>query len=114
MTHYVKFENLESELVNLPEVFKNSIQNEFLTIKKIDKQSDKFKRVCTSGCDLQKAEYVIFSSYMGKEYHELETFIFLDSSGSIVCNLSGRELDLYNMITDCDNLVESEEYIYNK
>jgi len=51
---------------------------------------------------------------MGKEYHELETFIFLDSSGSIVCNLSGRELDLYNMITDCDNLVESEEYIYNK
>ena len=114
MTHYVKFENLESELVDLPEVFKNSLQNDVLTIKKLNKESEKFKKVCTYECDLQKAEYVIFLSYIGKEYHEHETFVFTDATGSIVCNLSGKELSLYNMITDCDNLVESEEYVYNK
>lgn len=114
MTHHVKFENIETAFVDLPEVFKNSLQNEFLTIKKLNKNSDKYKNVAKNICHIDNAEYVIFSSYMDKEYHQLETFIFVNDTGEIVCNLSGRELDLYNMITDCDKLVETEDYTYNK
>jgi len=108
--HHIKFENLEEELVDLPEVLKNSLQNEVLAIKKIDKSCEKFKKASDSFCDLNAAEYVIFSKFMGKEYHNLETFIFVDSTGKNVCNLSGREIELYNMIKDCDNLIESEDY----
>ena len=110
MKHHIKFENLEEELVDLPEVLKNSLQNEVLAIKKIDKSCEKFKKVSDSFCDLNAAEYVVFSKFMGKEYHNLETFIFVDSTGKNVCNLSGREIELYNMIKDCDNLIESEDY----
>ena len=110
MVHHVKFENLESELVNLAEVFKNSLQNEVLTIKKLDKTSEKYKDITNSICDIDKAKYVIFSKYMCGEYHESETFIFINDTGEMVCNLSGRELELYNMITDCDNLIEKQEY----
>ncbi len=110
MKHHIKFANLEEELVDLPEVLKNSLQNEVLAIKKIDKTCEKFKKVSDSFCDLNIAEYVIFSKFMGKEYHNLETFIFVDSTGKSVCNLSGREIELYNMIKDCENLIESEDY----
>lgn len=114
MTHHVKFENLETEFVDLPQVFKNSLQNEVLTIKKLNKESKKYKDVTKSVCNIDKADYVIFSTYMGKEYHTLETFIFVNNTGEVVCNLSGRELDLYNMITDCENLIETETYPNNK
>lgn len=113
MVRYVKFENLEDEFVNLPAVFKNSLQNEVLEIKKLNKESEKFKRLSTGECNINDAEYVIFSKYMGKEFHEQETFIFVDHTGKMICNLSGRELDLYNMIVDCDNLVETEDYACN-
>ena len=113
MVHHVKFENLEAEFVDLPEVFKNSLQNEVLEIKKLNKESDKFKHVSKDICNIANADYVIFSKYMGKEFHEHETFIFVNHTGQMVCNLSGREVDLYNMITDCDNLVETEDYTYN-
>ena len=114
MTEHVKFENLETELVDLPEVFKNSLQNDVLTIKKLIKDSDKYKHVCTSIQDCDECEYVIFSSYIDKKYHENEIFIFINKTGKVICNLSGRELDLYNMITDCDNLIETEDYACNK
>jgi hypothetical protein len=113
MVHPVKFENLESEFVDLPEVFKNSLQNEVLEIKKLNKASEKFQHVSKDICNIDKAEYVIFSKFMGKEFHQNETFIFVNHTGKMICNLSGRELDLHNMISDCDNLVESEEYTYN-
>lgn len=110
MKHRIKFENLEDELVDLQEVFKNSLQNEVLAIKKLDKSCEKFQRISDSVCDINKAEYVIFSEFMGKEFHSLETFIFVDSTGNMVCNLSGREIDLYNMLKECDNLIETPEY----
>ncbi len=110
MKHHIKFDNLEEELSDLPEVYRNSLQNEVLAIKKIDKSCEKFQSVVDSFCDLNLAEYVIFSKFMGKEYHDLETFIFVDATGKSVCNLSGREIELYNMIKDCDNLVESKDY----
>lgn len=110
MVHHVKFENLEDEFVDLPDVFKNSLQNEVLEIKKLNKESEKFKHVCKDICNIDEAEYVIFSKYMDKDYHDLETFIFVNHTGEMVCNLSGRELDLYNMIVECDNLVETQDY----
>jgi hypothetical protein len=105
-----KFENLEDELVNLQDVLKNSLQNEVLTIKKLDKEGEKYKHISRNIQDLSKAEYVIFSKYMNKDFHHLEKFIFLDATGNTVCTLSGRELDLYNMIKDCDNLKEVKHY----
>lgn len=105
-----KFENLEEELSDLQEVYKNSLQNEVLTIKKLNKESDKYKDVSQNVRDLDGAEYVIFSKYMDKEFHDLEKFIFVDHTGKTVCTLSGRELNLYNMIKDCDNLREAKEY----
>ncbi len=110
MKHHLKFENLEDELVDLQDVFKNSLQNEVLAIKKLDKNCEKFKYISENVCNINQAEYVIFSKFMGKEFHELETFIFIDLTGNMVCNLSGREIDLYNMIKECDNLIETPEY----
>jgi len=106
----IKFENLEEELVDLQNILKNSLQNEVLEIRKLDKESDKFKKLLGIHCDLSSVEYVIFSKFMSKEYHELETFVFIDSTGNTVCDLSGRELDLYNMIKECDNLIETPKY----
>ncbi len=110
MKHHLKFENLESELVDLPAVFKNSLQNEILAIKKLDKTCEKFKHIASSICNINDAQYVIFSKFMSKDYHESETFIFVNHTGKMVCNLSGREIDLYNMIKDCDNLIETPDY----
>jgi hypothetical protein len=47
---------------------------------------------------------------MSKDYHESETFVFVDELGSIVCTLSGRETDLYDMIKNCNLLIESKKY----
>ncbi len=103
-----KFANLEEELVNLQDVLKNSLQNEVLTIKKIDKAGEKFNSIVDRFCNLCNAEYVIFSVHMCKDYHESETFVFIDETGNNVCTISGRELDLYDMIKNCDNLVEQK------
>lgn len=105
-----KFENLEEELCDLQEVLKNSLQSEVLTIKKLDKESDKYKRINAKVHDLSDAEYVIFSKYMEKEFHDMEKYVFVDKTGKTVCVLSGVELNLYNMIKECDNLVEASEY----
>lgn len=105
-----KFENLEEEFLNLPEVLKNSLQNGILTIKQLDKEGEKFAYVSKNICDLRDAEYVIFSAYMNKDYHESETFIFIDSTGKQVASLSGRDTDLYDMIKNCDKLIESRKF----
>jgi hypothetical protein len=103
-----KFANLEEELVNLPDILKNSLQKEVLTIKKIDKAGEKFNSIVDKFSNLCDAEYVIFSVHMCKDYHESETFVFIDETGKNVCTVSGRELDLYDMIKNCDNLVEQK------
>ncbi len=105
-----KFENLEEELLNLPTVLKNSLQKDILTIKQLNKEGEKFAYVSKNLCDLSGAEYVIFSKYMNQNYHESETFIFVDSTGRQVCTLSGRDIDLYNMIKKCDKLIESHKF----
>jgi len=108
--HDVKFENLEDELVDLQDVLKNSLQTEVLTIKSLNKDGAKFNSIVDKFCNLNKAEYVIFSVHMCKDYHESETFVFVDATGKNVCTISGRELDLYDMIKECDNLIEKNKY----
>ena len=106
----LKFQNLEEELVDLQDVLKNSLQNDVLTIKQLDKNGEKFKYVSENIRDLSDTEYVVFSSYMCQNYHKSESFIFVDKTGKTVCTISGREMDLYDMIKDCENLVEAKPY----
>jgi len=103
-----KFENLEKELTGLQSVLKNSLQNEVLTIKQLDKSSQKFHDVSQKFPELLAAEYVIFSKFMSKEFHDSESFIFVDRVGKSVVTLSGRDLDLYEMIKECEKLKKSE------
>ena len=109
MGQFIKFENLEEELVDLSDVLKNSLQSEVLSIKRLVKDCDKFKRISKAEPEIEKAEYVIFSKYMNKKFHDSEAFIFVDATGKNVCSLSGREIDLYDMIMDCKNLIEKKE-----
>ncbi|MBA3027089.1 MAG: hypothetical protein FP820_11905 [Sulfurimonas sp.] len=110
MKKCLKFTNLEEELSDLHDIYKNSLQKEILVIKKIDKSCEKFQKLSDSFSELKLAEYVIFSKFMNKEYHDMEMFVFIDGTGNTTCNLSGRDLDLYNMISECDNLVEAGQY----
>ncbi|MFA6136965.1 MAG: hypothetical protein WC667_02650 [Sulfurimonas sp.] len=105
-----KYENLESELTNLQDVLKESLQNDILQIKRLIKNSEKFKHVSDDICDLADAEYVVYSKYMTKELHDSEYYIFIDKKGNTVCRASGKELSLYNMIEDTDNLIETKKY----
>lgn len=86
------------------------MQKEILLIKQLDKQSQKFHDVSQKFPLLKGAEYVIFSKFMSKEFHESESFIFVDEKGKNVATLSGRELELYEMIKKCEKLQETEEH----
>jgi hypothetical protein len=110
MKNYLKFANLEEELSDLHGVYKNSLQKDILVIRRIDKECEKFKNLSASFNELKLSEYVIFSKFMSKDYHDMEMFVFIDKTGNTTGNLSGRDLDLYNMITECDNLIETSEY----
>jgi len=105
-----KFENIEEELVNLHGVLKNSLQNDILTIKELNKKSEKFLRIVEERPVLKNAKYVIFSVFMCKDYHKSESFIFVDETGKDVSIISGVEMDLYDMIKDCETLVEAKPY----
>ncbi|MFT7859879.1 MAG: hypothetical protein ABXS93_02975 [Sulfurimonas sp.] len=105
---HLKYENLEDELTELEDVLKNSLQKEVLTIKQLNKESEKYKYVNENIRNIEKAEYVIFSAFMNENYHESEQFVFIDKNGKMVCTISGSEMDLYDMIKNCDKLVESK------
>lgn len=110
MKERLKFENLEEELHDLQDVLKNSLQNDVLEIRKVDRSCEKFKKLSGDFSDITAAQYVIFSKFMPKEYHDMETFVFVDSTGKTICNLSGRDIDLYNMVKECDNLIQNDKY----
>ncbi|EQB35560.1 hypothetical protein M947_09775 [Sulfurimonas hongkongensis] len=110
MREFVKFENLEEVFSDLSDVLKNSLQRDILSIKKLVKDSKKFKSLSSEFPKLKDAEYVIFSEHMKGEFHESESYIFVDAKGRDVCNISGREMDLYEMITDCKNLIEKKHH----
>ena len=105
-----KFENLEEELVDLQEVLKNSLQKEILDIKQLDKESQKFKEVSEKFPLLKDAQYVVYSKFMCKDFHESESFIFVNETGHSVCTLTGRDLELFEMIKKCEKLKEAKGY----
>jgi len=99
----------QCKLENLQEVLVNSLKKEILSIKQLDKNSQKFHDVSLKFPVLKTAEYVIFSKYMSKEFHDSESFIFVDEKGSSVVTISGRDLELYDMIKECEKFKEQEK-----
>ena len=107
---YKKFENLEEELIDLQDVLKNSLQKEVLDIKQINKESEKFQDVSRKFPLLEAVEYVVYSKFISKEFHDSESFIFINKTGKTVCTLTGRDLDLYEMLQKCEKLRETQAY----
>lgn len=106
-----KYDNLREVIPRLQEVLVEAIQSEFLEIKKINKECEKYIASCSQMPELQKAEYVIFSQHIKKNEHKYEMFVFIDAQGNIVRHVSGREMELYGLLNSCTDLHISEEYI---
>ncbi len=105
-----KYDNLKEVVPKLMPVLTEAIQSEFLEIKKIDKNCEKFLAACEEHPELKNAEYVIFSQHMKKNEHKYEMFVFIDAEGKMSGHLSGAELELYGLLAACPNLHLSEEY----
>lgn len=106
-----KYTNLHEVIPNLVPVLVHAIQSEFLEIRRINRECDKFKDACKKFLELQNAEYVIFSQHIKKNEHKYEVFVFIDESGSIVKHMNGHDMELYGLLDSCSNLHLSEEYI---
>jgi hypothetical protein len=61
-----KYDNLKDVIPKLQAVLREAIQSEFLEIKKIDKECEKFIKLSQHIVELQRAEYVIFSHHIKK------------------------------------------------
>jgi hypothetical protein len=92
-------------------VLRDAIQSEFLEIKKIEKECEKYIATCEKFPELKKAEYVIFSHHIKKNEHKYEIFVFIDGEGNTVRHITGAEMELYGLLGSCSNLHISEEYI---
>lgn len=106
-----KYDNLKEAIPKLMPVLVEAIQSEFLEIKKIDKECEKFLAVSEQFPEIQKSEYVIFSQHIKKNEHKYEMFVFIDEEGNIVRYVSGSELELYGLLDVCPNLHISDEFI---
>jgi len=106
-----KYDNLKEVIPNLMPVLRDAIQSEFLEIKKIDKECEKYIATCKQFPELKKAEYVIFSHHIKKNEHKYEIFVFIDGEGNTVRHITGADMELYGLLGSCSNLHVSEEYI---
>ncbi|QFR49505.1 hypothetical protein FJR48_07075 [Sulfurimonas lithotrophica] len=109
MNRIEKYAHLDIELPELPEVLLNTIQSEILEIMCVDKNCDKFKKVCLEYPVLKDAVYVVFSNYVKKSDHKYEKFIFLGEKGNELCDLSGRDFELYGLLK-CVSIPHTQEY----
>ena len=114
MQEIPKYSNLHEILPELLPVLQESVQSEILEIRKIDKESKKFKMVHERFPILEDAVYVIYSKFIKKCEHEHETFIFLDEKGKSISHISGRELTLHGIIKPCEEFCISEDYIFQE
>lgn len=105
-----KYENIEKELPNLAEVLKEALQTDFLAIRSVDKNCEKYKKECEKIHFLKDTAYVIYSPHIKKADHDSELFVFLDETGKTLCHVGGNEMELYGLIKSCENLKLSEEY----
>lgn len=106
-----KYDNLKEVIPKLQSVLVEAIQSEFLEIKKIDKECEKYLKLCENIPELAYAEYVIFSHHIKKNEHKNEFFVFIDSQGGIVRHVSGREMELYGLLAACVELHVSNEFV---
>jgi hypothetical protein len=95
----------------LQPVLVEAIQSEFLEIKKINKECEKYIASCEQMPELTNAEYVIFSQHMKKNEHKYEAFVFIDANGNIVRHVTGREMELYGLLNSCSSLHVSDEFV---
>lgn len=105
-----KYNNLKEVMPNLMPVLRDAIQCEFLEIKKINKECEKYIASCDNIPELAKAEYVIFSQHIKKNEHKYEIFVFIDREGNIIRHVTGAEMELYGLLDSCTNLQISKEY----
>ncbi len=110
MHRVVKYSNIENELPNLVKVLSEALQTDFLQIRLIDKECDKYIKECSNGCPLTEATYVVYSPHVKREDHQNELFVFLDDTGNILCHVGGHNLELYGLLKPMNNLSISEEY----
>ncbi|MDD5718048.1 MAG: hypothetical protein PHW64_09670 [Sulfuricurvum sp.] len=106
-----KYANLHEVIPNLMPVLVEAIQSEFLEIKKINRECEKFIASCGRFPELQNAEYVIFSQHIKKNEHKNEIFVFIDKEGATIRHLTGHEMELYGLLDSCSNLHLSDEYL---
>lgn len=105
-----KYDNLKDVIPKLQSVLVEAIQSEFLEIKKINKECEKYIASCVQIPELKNAEYVIFSQHIKKNEHKNEIFVFIDKEGGIVRHVSGREMELYGLLASCTELHIAEEF----
>lgn len=105
-----KYDNLKEVMPQLQSVLADAIQSEFLEIKKINKECEKYIASCEQIPELKNAEYVIFSHHIKKNEHKHEIFVFIDGKGGIVRHVTGREMELYGLLDSCTTLHVSDEF----
>lgn len=105
-----KYDNLHEVMPKLLPVLKDAIQSDFLEIKKVNKECEKYIASCDQIPELKNAEYVIFSHHIKKNEHKNEMFVFIDAEGGIVRHVTGREMELYGLLGSCSNLHVSDEF----
>ena len=110
MHRVLKYSNIENELPDLVDVLKDALQTDFLQIRLLDKECEKYARECDQCTSLKDAVYVVYSPHIKKEDHQHELFVFLDKTGNIVCHVGGQEMELYGLLKPTCNLLMSEEY----
>jgi hypothetical protein len=109
-----KYDNLKEVIPNLLPVLAEAIQTDFLEIKKINKECEKYIASCELFPELKKAEYVIFSQHIKKNEHKNEMFVFIDGEGNMVCHVPGFQMELYGLLGACTDLHLSDEYVEAK
>lgn len=109
-----KYDNLKDVIPNLMPVLRDAIQSEFLEIKKLNKECEKYIASCSHIPELANAEYVIFSHHIKKNEHKYETFVFIDGEGNVVRHVSGVDMELYGLLGSCTDLHISDEYVEQK
>ena len=100
-----KYQNLKDRFPCLQDVLCNSIQNEFLEIKKIKNLCGAYGAACDCHPELKNASCVIYSPYIDKRDHDYETFIFIDDKGKLVKHISGHDMALYGMLEPVNGLI---------
>jgi hypothetical protein len=110
MHNIEKYDNLRDVIPKLQSVLVEAIQSEFLEIKKVDKECEKYLALCKNMPELKEAQYVIFSHHIKKNEHKNEIFVFIDAQGGIVRHVSGREMELYGLLTSCTELHVAQEF----